>query len=405
MKKIKNGWRERFEKTIQEKPQETREGIQEIVITDREPEHLPCGYQKGSPELLQQLDGQSGYHNLYSSGFLDPSLPLKEISPLAAQHDIRPRQRQSPDAYKTFPKYSTKLKDLHITQLICYKEDMIPTMKYTSRPISPIEQLLQLKDVEVECFYLESYKNKLPLDHPSLQYTPVGIQLSPKPHLSESCNHAIRQVQQKEEINGSQVALTVKPLTKSVKSKKSCEEERLRRMASQAEKKNGAPRKRKPLMSESAKQMLERAKVEMEDGMDCLYGENIDKFRELVSFVSAKLYISEEEVKAILSQNRRQVKNRGSARRSRLGRNGRLILLGKEKDSLEKTLSRLQWLTKKNLKWKKKYEKLRSKIESREYNWQFENSTSKRKFENKGTGDKCEKFNANLFAINSAMVQ
>ena len=57
----------------------------------------------------------------------------------------------------------------------------------------------------------------------------------------------------------------------------------------------------------------------------------------------------EDKVKVVLSQNRRQVKNRGSARKSRLGRTDRLISLKKEKGALKDKLEKLQRMMKRNM--------------------------------------------------------
>ena len=55
--------------------------------------------------------------------------------------------------------------------------------------------------------------------------------------------------------------------------------------------------------------------------------------------------IPEDEVKAIFATNRRQVKNRGSARRSRVNKNDRLEMCKDECRSKRNHLERLKWFT------------------------------------------------------------
>ena len=77
-------------------------------------------------------------------------------------------------------------------------------------------------------------------------------------------------------------------------------------------------------------------------------------FRELVTVVAIKNEIQEDEVKSIFSNNRRKVKNRGSARRSRVTKNNRLQFLRDECSSKKSLLSRKKWLAAANVKLKAK---------------------------------------------------
>ena len=70
--------------------------------------------------------------------------------------------------------------------------------------------------------------------------------------------------------------------------------------------------------------------------------------------VAIKNEIQEDEVKAIFSTNRRKVKNRGSARRSRLTKNDRLQSLRDECISRRALLSRKQKLLASIVKLKEK---------------------------------------------------
>jgi len=133
-----------------------------------------------------------------------------------------------------------------------------------------------------------------------------------------------------------------------------------------ANKLNRAPRKRKPLMDENCRALLEKSDVTEEHVMDCLYGENIDKFRELVTLVAVQNDKSEEDVKVILSNNRRRVKNRGSARRSRVSKNDHLQNLRDEQDRLKRKLNRILHLCRVNQKMKDTISKLRTLKEERE---------------------------------------
>ena len=101
-------------------------------------------------------------------------------------------------------------------------------------------------------------------------------------------------------------------------------------------------------MDENCRALLEKSDVTEEQVMDCLYGENIDKFRELVTLVAVQNNKSEEDVKLILSNNRRRVKNRGSARRSRVSKNDHLQNLRDEQARLKKKLNRVLHLSRVN---------------------------------------------------------
>ena len=101
-------------------------------------------------------------------------------------------------------------------------------------------------------------------------------------------------------------------------------------------------------MDENCRELLEKADITEEHVMDCLYGENIDKFRELVTLVAVQNNKSEEDVKVILSNNRRRVKNRGSARRSRVSKNDHLQNLRDEQARLKKKLNRVLHLSRVN---------------------------------------------------------
>merc|ERR1712150_437633 len=70
------------------------------------------------------------------------------------------------------------------------------------------------------------------------------------------------------------------------------------------------------LMDDESKALLEKVEVKEKYAADCLYGDDIDKFKELVTLVAVQNKISEDEVKIVLSNNRRKVKNREAARRS-----------------------------------------------------------------------------------------
>ena len=111
---------------------------------------------------------------------------------------------------------------------------------------------------------------------------------------------------------------------------------------------------RKPLLDGQSKELLDKAGVQQEYYLECLYGENIDKFRELVTLVAVQNKESEDNVKSILSNNRRRVKNRGSARRSRVSKNDHLQNLREQLVKRRKHLARVLHYIKRNQVWNRK---------------------------------------------------
>ena len=101
-------------------------------------------------------------------------------------------------------------------------------------------------------------------------------------------------------------------------------------------------------MDGQSKELLDKAGVQQEYYLECLYGENIDRFRELVTLVAVQNNESEENVKSILSNNRRRVKNRGSARRSRVSKNDHLQNLREQLIKRRKHLAKVQNYIKQN---------------------------------------------------------
>jgi len=114
-----------------------------------------------------------------------------------------------------------------------------------------------------------------------------------------------------------------------------------------------------------SKELLDKAGVQQEYYLECLYGENIDRFRELVTLVAVQNKESEENVKSILSNNRRRVKNRGSARRSRVSKNDHLQNLREQLIKRRKHLAKVQNYIKQNQKLKDKVAKLRAMKQSK----------------------------------------
>ena len=101
-------------------------------------------------------------------------------------------------------------------------------------------------------------------------------------------------------------------------------------------------------MDSQSKELLDKAGVQQDFYLECLYGENIDRFRELVTLVAVQNKESEDNVKSILSNNRRRVKNRGSARRSRVSKNDYLHNLREQLVKRRKHLTRVLHYIKQN---------------------------------------------------------
>ena len=228
MKKIKNNWRERFEKSGEEKLLETKDECYERGASYRKTESLEWRYEKSSPEPLQQLDGHFTHNNLPWPSFRDPLLPTCQISP---QRDFCPRKGNSSPVNQTFIPHNKIIRDFHISQLTCHKEDARLIHVDLRQPVDPVEKLKQLKDIE---FSQITTRKSLPPEHTALPSLPVNINTTSVTPLSEPYKHDIIHNQKTEKIYSPQQKSSIKPPTKSQKSLTS----------KTPVKKNGAPRKR-----------------------------------------------------------------------------------------------------------------------------------------------------------------
>ena len=81
---------------------------------------------------------------------------------------------------------------------------------------------------------------------------------------------------------------------------------------------------RKPKLEGAVKEHIQQANIDENHAEKILDGKDMDAFNRLVSSVAHKLKKPLEEIKSDFSVNRRRVKNRSSAKNSRIGRNSRL---------------------------------------------------------------------------------
>ena len=81
---------------------------------------------------------------------------------------------------------------------------------------------------------------------------------------------------------------------------------------------------RKPKLEGTVKGLIQQANIDETYAEDILDGKDMDQFNKLVSMVAIKLKKSPEEIKPAFNVNRRRIKNRSSAKNSRIYRNSRL---------------------------------------------------------------------------------
>ena len=81
---------------------------------------------------------------------------------------------------------------------------------------------------------------------------------------------------------------------------------------------------RKPKLEGTVKELIQQANIDEIYAEQILDGKDMDAFNKLVSSVAHILKKPLEEIKSVFSINRRRVKNRSSAKNSRIGRNSRL---------------------------------------------------------------------------------
>ena len=81
---------------------------------------------------------------------------------------------------------------------------------------------------------------------------------------------------------------------------------------------------RKPKLEGTVKELIQQANIDEIYAEQILDGKDMDAFNKLVSSVAFKLKKPLEEIKPEFNMNRRRVKNRSSAKNSRIGRNSRL---------------------------------------------------------------------------------
>ena len=81
---------------------------------------------------------------------------------------------------------------------------------------------------------------------------------------------------------------------------------------------------RKPKLEGTVKELIQQADIDEIYAEQILDGKDMDAFNKLVSSVAFKLKKPLEEIKPEFNMNRRRVKNRSSAKNSRIGRNSRL---------------------------------------------------------------------------------